>query len=67
VGLKDKVTADDTAGAELLVKSRIVESRRKGFKEVPDIPLGGVLERERMVPGDEGKRAISRPETRCII
>lgn len=35
---------DDAADAELLAKTRVTKSKRKGFKKQPDAPLGAVLE-----------------------
>ena len=45
-GLKGNVPEEVAVDAELLVKSRIIQSRRKGFKKVPDTPLGEVLQRK---------------------
>jgi hypothetical protein len=41
--LKGAVQEDVATEAELLVKTRITDSRRRGFKKQPDTPLGVVL------------------------
>ena len=43
-GLRGIVQADDAADAELKAKTRVTESKRKGFKKQPDVPLGNVLD-----------------------
>jgi hypothetical protein len=42
-GLKGNIPEDEASDAELLIKTRIVGSRRNGFKKQPDTPLGIVL------------------------
>jgi hypothetical protein len=46
--LKGAVQHDQAADAELLVKTRITDSRRRGFKKVPDVPLSAVLHKRRL-------------------
>jgi len=41
--LKGNVPEDAASDAELLVKTRVAGSKRKGFKKRPDTPLGIVL------------------------
>jgi transketolase len=41
--LKGSIPEDEASDAELLVKTRITVSKRKGFKKQPDAPLGIVL------------------------
>lgn len=41
--LKGEVEEEDATIAELLAKTRIVDSRRRGFKKKPDSPLALVL------------------------
>ncbi len=41
--LKGSVQDDVAIEAELLVKTRIIDSQRRGFKKQPDTPLGVVL------------------------
>jgi hypothetical protein len=41
--LKGTVPEDEASDAELLVKTRITGSSRRGFKKQPDAPLGVVL------------------------
>jgi hypothetical protein len=41
--LRDRVQEDEATDAELPAKTRIINSRRRGFKKKPDIPLGIVL------------------------
>ena len=43
-GLHGSVHEDQAADAELMAKTRIVSSKRKGFKKQPDVPLGIVLD-----------------------
>jgi hypothetical protein len=42
-GLKGSVAEDEASNAELLVKTRVLGSRRGGFKKQPDTPLGVIL------------------------
>ncbi|HEV7550697.1 MAG TPA: hypothetical protein VGP65_03390, partial [Candidatus Angelobacter sp.] len=41
--LKGNVQEDVATEAELLAKTRIIDSQRRGFKKQPDTPLGVVL------------------------
>lgn len=41
--LKGSVQDDVAIEAELLAKTRIIDSQRRGFKKQPDTPLGVVL------------------------
>jgi hypothetical protein len=41
--LKGSVQEDAATEAELLAKTRIIDSKRRGFKKRPDTPLGVVL------------------------
>jgi hypothetical protein len=41
--LKGSVQEDEATGAELRAKTRITNSRRRGFRKRPDTPLGVVL------------------------
>ena len=41
--LKGCVQEDEATDAELLAKTRIIDSKRRGFKKKPDTPLGIVL------------------------
>jgi hypothetical protein len=41
--LKGKIEEDEATEAGLTAKTRIVDSRRRGFKKRPDTPLGVVL------------------------
>jgi hypothetical protein len=41
--LTGNVQEDDATDAELLAKTRIKDSQRRGFKKKPDTPLGVVL------------------------
>jgi hypothetical protein len=41
--LKGSVLEDVATEAELLAKTRIIDSQRRGFKKRPDTPLGVVL------------------------
>jgi hypothetical protein len=41
--LKGQVQEDEATEAELLVKTRITNTKRRGFKKRPDTPLGVVL------------------------
>ena len=42
-GLKGNIPEDEASDAELLVKTRVTDSKRRGFKKKPDAPLGIVL------------------------
>jgi hypothetical protein len=42
--LHGNVHEDEAADAELLAKTRVTNSKRKGFKKQPDVPLGIILE-----------------------
>jgi hypothetical protein len=44
--LKGQIEEDETTEAELIAKTRIIDSRRRGFKKRPDTPLGVVLTRK---------------------
>jgi hypothetical protein len=46
--LKGYVQEDEAAQAELRTKTRITDSRRRGFKKQPDTPLGVVLAEKRV-------------------
>jgi len=41
--LRGSVQEDEATEAELLAKTRISDSRRRGFRKQPDKPLGAVL------------------------
>jgi hypothetical protein len=41
--LKGNVPEDDAVDAEHLARTRIIDSKRRGFKKVPDTPLGVVV------------------------
>jgi len=41
--LKGTIHEDEATNAELLVKTRMSDSRSRGFKKQPDSPLGQVL------------------------
>jgi hypothetical protein len=41
--LRGCVQEDEATDAELLAKTRIIDSKRRGFKKKPDTPLGIVL------------------------
>jgi hypothetical protein len=45
--LKGKIEEDVATEAELIAKTRIVNSRRRGFKKRPDTPLGVVLAKKK--------------------
>jgi hypothetical protein len=45
--LTGDVQEDDATDAELLAKTRIKDSQRRGFKKQPDTPLGAVLAAKR--------------------
>jgi hypothetical protein len=44
--LNGQVQEDDAATVELLTESRTIDSKRRGFKKVPDVPLVVVLARK---------------------
>ena len=46
-GLKGDVQEDEATEAELLAKTRITDSQRRGFRKKPDIPLVVVLAAKR--------------------
>jgi hypothetical protein len=41
--IKGSIQDDVAVEAEVLAKTRIIDSRRRGFKKKPDTPLGVVL------------------------
>jgi hypothetical protein len=41
--IKGSVQEDDAVDAEHLARTRIIDSKRRGFKKRPDTPLGVVL------------------------
>lgn len=43
-GLQGNVCEDEAADAELTAKTRITNSKRRGFRKQPDVPLGIVLD-----------------------
>lgn len=43
-GLRGEVHDDEAANVELAAKTRTTNSKRKGFKKQPDVPLGVVLD-----------------------
>jgi len=45
--LKGQVQEDEATEAELLAKTRITDSRRRGFKKRSDTPLGVILAAKR--------------------
>ncbi|MFI5102172.1 MAG: hypothetical protein ACHP9V_02250 [Terriglobales bacterium] len=45
--LRGYVHEDEATEAELQVKTRITDSRRRGFRKEPDTPLGVVLKAKR--------------------
>ena len=56
-GLRGEVQEDEAANAELLAKTRVTDSKRKGFKKRPDVPLGIVLETKK----SRGPRSTPHP------
>ena len=42
--LHGQIHEEEAASAELIAKSRVTNSKRKGFKKQADVPLGVVLE-----------------------
>jgi hypothetical protein len=45
--LKGHIAEDEVTEAELIVKTRMTDSRRRGFKKRPDTPLGTLLAAKR--------------------
>jgi hypothetical protein len=45
--MKGQVQDEQAVEAEFLVKTRIIDSRRRGFKKTPDVPLGLVLQQKK--------------------
>jgi len=45
--IKGQIQDDHAIEAEFLVKTRIIDSRRRGFKKTPDVPLGLVLQKKK--------------------
>jgi hypothetical protein len=45
--IKGPVHEEQVVEAEFLVKTRIIDSRRCGFKKTPDVPLGLVLQKKK--------------------
>jgi hypothetical protein len=46
--LKGNVEEDAAADAELRAKTAVTDSRRRGFRKIPDTPLGVVLTAKRI-------------------
>jgi hypothetical protein len=44
--LRGSVQDDEATNIELLAKTRISDSRNRGFRKRPDIPLGAMLKRK---------------------
>ena len=45
--LKGSIQEDEATEAELLARTRIIDSKRRGFKKQPDTALGVVLAKKR--------------------
>jgi len=58
-GLKGNIPDDEASEAELLVKTRVIDSKRRGFKKQPDAPLATVLAAKRSRrPKSSARRAL---------
>jgi hypothetical protein len=51
--VKGAVQEEEVTEAELLARTRIIDSRRRGFKKHPDTPLGVVLATKRSRKGSK--------------
>lgn len=62
--LRGCVQEDEATDAELLAKTRIIDSKRRGFKKKPDTPLGIVLPNKKSSEKSNLGHSRSRVEVR---